>query len=41
MKNLKVTKNESSKKMIYLTKNELLTIRGGGVKGKLKDIIVE
>ncbi len=37
MKNLKVTKNATSRKMQALTKNDLLTIRGGG-KGKVKTI---
>ncbi len=37
MKNLNVTKKESSKKMNALTKNELLSIRGGA-NGKSKTI---
>ncbi len=37
MKNLKVTKNATSEKMTVLTKNELLTIKGGG-KAKVKTI---
>ncbi len=37
MKNLNVTKKESSKKMIALAKEELLTIKGGA-KAKVKTI---